>query len=210
MVSGLGNQMFQYAAARALAERHGVEVVIDRRALPDAGDRAYALRPFRITGREGRPEELPPRRRDTSLAAYIRWHLDPRSPRLFRERPRRWPWQVQRYGWDPRFERLGGHVCLIGYFQSERFFKAIEPIIRRDFTLKAPPPAPVARILEDMARDCAVSLHVRRGDYVRNPVFNRVHGTVGPDYYLRALELIAERAGIDPVVYAFSDDPAWV
>jgi hypothetical protein len=55
----------------------------------------------------------------------------------------------------------------------------------------------------------AVSLHIRRGDYVSNAKFNAAHGTCDLDYYARAAAFVAERVG-DPVIYAFSDDPAWV
>ena len=41
LIGGLGNQMFQYAAGKALAERHGVPLALDI-----SGFRDYALRPF--------------------------------------------------------------------------------------------------------------------------------------------------------------------
>jgi hypothetical protein len=41
LIGGLGNQMFQYAAGKALAERHGVPLALDI-----SGFRSYALRPF--------------------------------------------------------------------------------------------------------------------------------------------------------------------
>ena len=41
LIGGLGNQMFQYAAGKALAERHGVPLALDI-----SGFRNYALRPF--------------------------------------------------------------------------------------------------------------------------------------------------------------------
>ena len=41
LVGGLGNQMFQYAAGKALAERHGVGLALDL-----SGFRNYPLRSF--------------------------------------------------------------------------------------------------------------------------------------------------------------------
>src|SRR5579871_4450580 len=41
LIGGLGNQMFQYAAGKALATRHGVPLALDI-----SGFRNYALRPF--------------------------------------------------------------------------------------------------------------------------------------------------------------------
>ena len=41
LIGGLGNQMFQYAAGKALAERHGVALALDL-----SWFRNYELRPF--------------------------------------------------------------------------------------------------------------------------------------------------------------------
>ena len=55
----------------------------------------------------------------------------------------------------------------------------------------------------------AVSLHIRRGDYVSNEKYNAAHGTCDLAYYARAADFIADRIGT-PTIYAFSDDPTWV
>ena len=52
LIGGLGNQMFQYAAGKALAERHGVPLALDI-----SGFRNYALRPF-LLGRLLVPEAI--------------------------------------------------------------------------------------------------------------------------------------------------------
>ena len=56
LTGGLGNQMFQYAAGRALADRLGAELLLDTRALEHAlarnpyTRRNYALAPFNLRG----------------------------------------------------------------------------------------------------------------------------------------------------------------
>jgi hypothetical protein len=52
-----------------------------------------------------------------------------------------------------------------------------------------------------------LSLHVRRGDYT-HPATMAVHGLMGPDYYARAVRLVAERVG-PTVACVFTDDPVW-
>ena len=47
---GLGNQIFQYAAARALAERHGGRVLFDVSAFKKDEKRQFELDKFRIDG----------------------------------------------------------------------------------------------------------------------------------------------------------------
>ena len=54
----------------------------------------------------------------------------------------------------------------------------------------------------------AVSLHVRRGDYVSDPATNRFHGTCSPDYYRQAVDYVIGRAGV-PHLFVFSDDQEW-
>ena len=56
----------------------------------------------------------------------------------------------------------------------------------------------------------AVSLHVRRGDYVSNSKVTERHGICTPDYYTQALAHVAQKMEGDPIIYAFSDDPEWV
>ena len=41
----------------------------------------------------------------------------------------------------------------------------------------------------------AVSLHVRRGDYVSDPTTNRFHGICPLDYYRRAVEYVTAQGG---------------
>jgi hypothetical protein len=54
----------------------------------------------------------------------------------------------------------------------------------------------------------AVSLHVRRGDYVSNPDSSRVHALCGMDYHQTAVRRIAE-VSPQPHLFVFSDDPEW-
>jgi hypothetical protein len=51
----------------------------------------------------------------------------------------------------------------------------------------------------------SVSLHIRRGDYLK---FKDVYIQLGVDYYQRALEIIREKAQVDHVL-VFSDDIGW-
>ena len=113
-------------------------------------------------------------------------------------------------GYDPRFASLGPHVRLKGYWQSEKFFKAFEDTIREDLQILTPPSAQNQALLEQITSQNAVSLHVRRGDYVTNPMANARHGTCDLGYYKAAIDYIAGHMQEAPVFYIFSDDIAWV
>ena len=207
LVGGLGNQLFQYAAGRALAVQYGVELKLDISDFVRYPPRRYLLNHFAIEGKFASPDELgrfdrdPPRW--SGAARRLLARLSGRDAGLGRTIfERGFPYQVIRF--DPAVDTL-----LIGYWQSERYFLPIAPRIRQELTLRAPPPEVSAPLLETIDRNAAVSLHVRRGDYVSNPAVQAKHGVCGLDYYQAA---VAHILAVEPAArfYLFSDDLDWV
>ena len=92
-------------------------------------------------------------------------------------------------------------VDLVGYFQSERYFDDARDQIRAEFAFEDQVVAASRRIMESLGGE-AISLHVRRTDYV---TLSDIHPPCGLDYYQRALERLPQEA---PVV-VFSDDLDW-
>lgn len=195
---GLGNQLFQYAAGRACALRLGTELALDLRDWRKPQPYAFGLGHFRI--RTVEPPPLPPARGDGPAAA-VAWALSRPRMRSYRERT---------LGYDPGIEQVRDNTLLKGYWQSERYFADHAETIRAELAFAEPPEGETARLLEEIAALPAVSLHVRRGDYVSNARYNAAHGTTGLDFYRRAMERIAAEMAEEPVVFAFSDDPDWV
>lgn len=200
LVGGLGNQLFQYACARALALRHGVEVVLDTRELArGAAHAVFGLDRFDISARIGEQGELPPAR--GRMIPYALWRAGLMRPRFVRERG---------LGLNPNVLAAADGCYLHGYFQSEGYFRDQAEVIRDDLRILAAPEGENARWLERIgAEPRAVSLHVRRGDYVGSAKGAAVHGTCDAAYYARAVAAIRERAQIDPLLFVFSDDPVW-
>lgn len=54
-----------------------------------------------------------------------------------------------------------------------------------------------------------VSVHVRRGDYVKNELVNNFHGTCSIDYYRTCISELQEKYP-DLIYFIFSDDIEWV
>lgn len=194
---GVGNQLFQYAAARALALRLGVPLGLDRRWYEGHKHRSYALDRFAVSAAPVDPGLLP--FRDGKILGRLLSGLGGRL-RVFRERG---------LAFDPAVLALPDGTYLRGVFQSEAYFADQEAALRSDLAFADPPDAANRATLAAIAAGLAVSLHVRRGDYAADPKIASVHGSVGLDYYRRAVELVAARAGGDPLVFAFSDEPAW-
>lgn len=210
MIGGLGNQMFQYAAGRALASRLDVELKLDLSRFSTIAEsdtsRRYMLGDaFSFAAATATPEEC----------NRLMWREESgflRFLRIARRRPRPYAATCVRephFSYWTGFEQLNAPAYLLGYWQNEQYFKAIKDIIRRDFTfspLQGEAEALAARIRSTRS---PVAVHVRRGDYVSNPVTHQYHGVCPPEYYSEALEIITAKAGA-PELFLFSDDPGWV
>lgn len=202
---GLGNQMFQYATGRALADRLGAELLLDTRAFGQAlalnpyTRRTYALAPFRLRAKPATAADL---------KAWPVWVVE-LGLRLRFVRPlfRRWHFESG-ISYDPSVPTLREPVCLIGYWQSERYFDDFADGIRADFMLRQPLAGANAGLLELARSDHSVGVHVRRGDFVSLNDAAQVHGLCSVDYYRRAITLLRERWP-ECRFMVFSDDPQW-
>ena len=93
-----------------------------------------------------------------------------------------------------------------GYWQSERYFKDIEGVLRRDLTITLPPSAESKEVAERIQNSESVGIHVRSYKEISR---ENAGIFLGRGYYHRAVGSIAERV-TDPHFFCFSDDPAWV
>lgn len=207
LFGGLANQMFQYAAAKRLASIHGTTVRMDTSWFdnipPNATRRSYELHHFRITGTvaerwetigNGGLRQTP--RVELPVALFRR--VRPRY-RLVRER------HVQ---FDQEVLHLPDGVCLLGHWQSERYFMDAADLIREEFQFRHAPSPENEQCLRRMQEANSVAIHVRRGDYADRPATNAYHGVGGIDYYERAIAYLRERVR-DPLFFVFSDDLDW-
>ncbi|PWB67739.1 MAG: alpha-1,2-fucosyltransferase [Holophagae bacterium] len=219
---GLGNQMFQYAAARALATARGVRLGLDLAAFKADQKRRFELDRFPISAAIASARAIfrlttrPQTRSQRILCRAARALTKVAGAPPHRELDLLKPLGVARrvhsephFQFDPHFQELPGHVYLDGYWQSERYFSAIADELRRELTVGAAAQAEV-RDLEAAIRSAeSVGVHVRRGDYVTEERTAAYHGTCGADYYRAAAELVRDVAE-QPHFFVFSDDPEWV
>jgi hypothetical protein len=195
LVGGLGNQMFQYALGRTIAHRRATSLALDVSGYTSRKRRKYSLGAFKIVEKFAR--RGPPR--PTRLRALgLRLGL-PGFTRILRER---------NFPFDPSVLDAPGRVYLVGYWQSEKYFKEIEDIIRRDFCFKGEPDPENAAMAEKIKAVTSVCVHVRRTDKATNPVSNRIHGTCSPEYYRNAASLVGSQVS-NPHFFVFSDEPHW-
>lgn len=198
LTGGLGNQMFQYAATRAQAMRAGTELYLDKThffTTPTGKKnlRQYELNCFNIIEQFKQPafhwfkKLLGIKRMYSGFNTYTEPHT-----------------QV-----DREFFNIKDNTYIEGFFQSEKYFIDIETVIRKELSFKLPVTGKNAELLRQIQNSNAVSVHIRRGDYVNNPETFKVHGVCGSEYYREALQQMEQKI-TNPHFFLFSDDPEWV
>lgn len=204
---GLGNQFFQYAMARALALRHDAELHLDLRFFNRDGE--HTARPFELALTNARF-------RIADAAMLERFSPEPATGAIARaaRRVRQSLSSIQQvrersFAFDPSATRIKGDTYVDGHWQSEKYFADHEAAIRAELSFKGPLSMRSSELERAIRNeDCAVSVHVRRGDYVSQAAANAYHGTCEPAYYQQAMETLAQYHRASRY-YVFSDDPAW-
>ena len=156
---GLGNQLFQIAAAKSLALSKGGDLTIDMNNVGAPSELSHNKPQFYLDN-IFRNIKVEPKAAEAELYNESHYH--------FQELPK----------WD--------NICLHGYFQSEKYFKEHESEIRT--MLKADQKTEEylqSKYGEVLSKDNTVSLHVRRGDYIGKEQF---HPIVDKSYYEQAIE----------------------
>lgn len=206
LMGGLGNQMFQYATGRQLAEKHNTPLRLDLTAYLNMSDidtsREYELSCFNITGQPASEAELKrmlPQDFTPSLAYKVMRKLKINQ----RLRPLGEP---SKKFYDVVL-RASDNTYLVGWWQNERYFRDIKDILISEFT-----PKELSKYSQNMASNIkgtnAVSVHVRRGDYVTNKYANKEHGLATLNYYKKAIKYLEGKQD-DLKFFVFSDDLDW-
>ncbi|MBT0653028.1 alpha-1,2-fucosyltransferase [Geomobilimonas luticola] len=207
---GLGNQMFQYAAARRLAHQHSTELKIDLSFLESCQSgfthRSYELCHFSISAAIASPREVAEitgRGNTWRETMLVRFRHATGLATLYRN-----IYREPHFHFDPTVLGLPDNIYLTGYWQSERYFKDIEETIRNEFTVRHPLTGKNQELAAMIQSTNSVALHVRRGDFVSDPLTMETHGFCEPHYYQRCVGEIVARVA-EPNFIVFSDDPVW-
>lgn len=201
LIGGLGNQLFQYATARALALRNGGAVRLDVSGFEAYGLRRYELDAYPIGATLASAQDLAAFETQSPPAGILGRVMRKLRPpaRIYRE---------PHFHYDPQLASQELPIYLDGYWQSERYFVEAADQLRRDLTPREPLDPDNAALADQIDAAEAVSLHVRRGDYVSNAHTNAYHGVCSLDYYRAAIALMRQRVDT-PHFFVFSDDHDW-
>lgn len=204
ILGGLGNQMFQYAIGKAIAQRNNQLLKLDTTEFNNYELRNYELGCFKINADIASKKEI-----DSYKNQSFSW-VNKLSQKLIRRDilANSNVIQEKHYHFDPKMIDSKGNVYLFGYWQSEKYFLDIKDTILKEFSFKNPLSESAKQYEQNILSHNAVSLHIRRGDYVNNTVTNNYHGTCTLDYYKKAANIILQNNS-DAIFYIFSDDLAW-
>lgn len=198
---GLGNQMFCYAFAIALAETSKDEVLIDsHRYKFFPNHNGYELpRLFEIELGEATNRQL--------------WGVTyPANSliisRIFQRLPHRKSEIRENYlKCYPEILSEGRDGYYIGNWQWPGYFDAIHNNILDTFSYRIDLDERNRKLYDNLIEDAAsVSLHVRRGDYLATPHYC---GICDIEYYRRAIATAKRIIGVDGHFVIFSNDVVW-
>ncbi|MET0634858.1 MAG: alpha-1,2-fucosyltransferase [Chitinophagaceae bacterium] len=199
LFGGLGNQLFQYAAGKRIAEKYSVPFALDTSAFESYKLRRFDLDHFNLQARIATETEITELKPSSNLAKALQYLRLKKNRTYHRERS---------FNFDPSFESIGPDIYLKGYFQSEQYFAPIAPTVLKEFTIKPEFIQNVTALAGKIRNPNSVGIHIRRGDY-KNTDVKQLLATTDADYYQRAIALMLEKL-TDPEFYFFSDDIDWV
>lgn len=204
---GLGNQLFQYAAAKNIAVNNGLELLVDVHSgfVDDDYKRSFALSVFNIKAQIVECEKM----KQTivhKLVKFWEFKSEHRSFIAFGNNV-----IEKTYNFSDEIEKyvVSKSIILEGYFHSEKYFKNIRNIILEEFKFTVPPDTHNLKILEEISVRASVSLHVRKYDNSKTIDSSAINGICSLDYYQKAIMFMQEKLQ-NPCFYLFSDDMDWV
>lgn len=201
IIGGLGNQMFEYAMYLALKDAHPEEdIKVCTRSF-----RGYGLHNGLEIERIFRIKLIEASIWDLFRVAYI--FLNYRM------------WQIMLHVMPKRRSMTSGttqipfsynevarkdSVFYDGYWQNEGFFKPIRKKILETYTFPVIIDERNLQLSRKLLSCKSVSVHIRRGDYLKDPVWF----ICDERYYQRGLEYVLSKDKVD-LLCVFSDDIPW-
>lgn len=209
---GLGNQLFQYAYARSLAEIEKYRVYLEcrriyRKSLPREDfsvERKCELQRFNISLKAINLEHmdqwnfLSQENIDQKVKFWLASHKIGKYHFVtdYSDKQDHFQFQPSLYSFD-------ASTYVMGHFLNKNYFEDIRPILLRELRLKVPPRIS-CKLKDLLMNENTISVHIRRTDFIK-----RGYCISTDQYYKDAIEYI--RAHVEkPKFLFFTDDINWV
>lgn len=194
---GIGNQLFQFAAALALAQHLNAEIILDvswyERELKSVDKRHIGLEEFLDLSKIRRVKS----KRHPKVEIAIKMA---KNYKVINDA------KIDLGTFHSLSTRR--HIRMSGYWQSEAYFTPVIDFLRTSYSKHLTMSTLANEIANQIGSSVSLGIHVRRGDYITNPKTNSFHGVCGEDYFTNATRLILKSTQIDKI-YVFSDDVHW-
>jgi hypothetical protein len=194
---GLGNQLFQFAAARILANKLDQNLLIDTYYLNDGNinktRRLYSLDLFDL---------------NNPVINSNHWNRYFNKLTYAIQKAATRKLELAEINWqETSYYRQFSSIVLNGYFQQLDYLEAnkayLQEVLRFNPAIKKQHELDLAEIESQQS----VSIHIRRGDYL-TAKNQEIYHSCDLTYYIKAIEYI-QTLYPNSVFHIFSDDPGW-
>lgn len=205
---GIGNQMFEYAWARAMQKLYGGEIWLDGHAYRQKGAyRKLSLLHFDLNGDVHVIDSFADKTRMYYCAARKRI-----TDVLYTKSNQNN--YLNKIGWGVYGQYTHNSFdCFVkpqrqlnyvtGSWFSEDFFEPAKDEIKKEFIVKTPANETSNKLLDEIASCESVCVHIRLGDLLNEPYYSRAF-LCGNSYYYHAIEMMLEKLKA-PVFYIFTN-----
>jgi hypothetical protein len=202
LIGGLGNQLFQFFAAKYLADKENCDLVLRSNRIGFLeSDHGFHLPNLVETENFESEEPLFP-----NFMAYTSKVVEKVERRLF---PESFVHKIFKtynstvIGYDSRIDDLSPNITLRGYFQTYRYFSSN---VQYKEMVRLRNPSFWYKEIQARIQGCnSIAIHVRCGDYAS---LKETFGLLDETYYKHAVSA-AQKFMIDPTYFIFSDDVSW-
>lgn len=200
---GLGNQLFQYSFGKFLSVCFNTELKFDIKtnsSISGFTNRSFGLNDLNLNINIASSDDIKKFKYFTNNTFLER--LERKFVQIFPFINRQY--KVQRFN-SQMNKGFKDNCYYDGYWQSEKYFKTIEGIVRKDLEFKPSLNSYNLELLNQIVDTESVSLHIRRGDYLTIKANTKIFAVCSVDYYNRAIDFFIGRLK-SPKFFIFSDD----
>jgi len=210
---GLGNQLFQYALAKAIEQKRGLEVKLDTSFfnLP-AGSitpRKFLLDKFNISLKIAKREDFHkigvPYPTDKTLKENLR-RLIFKLIEFFKTKQNKKIIIDHNLNFNEATLNIPDNRYISGSWTNQKYFINIKNILQKELCPKFTIGSATKKILDNIIKTNSVGIHIRRSDYLK---YTHKFVILTEKYYDRAVQLIKEKES-EPIFFIFSDDITYV
>jgi hypothetical protein len=201
ILGGLGNQMFQYAFGRSVADKFGTNLVLDLSWFIENKSstvRNFELNEFKID------YEVYSTQKESNVL-----FLGLKALNFLYQKIRKQNIQQKHFFienglfYNDKISKISPPCYLVGYWQSEKYFSSNRETILNHFKLRNESITDESPYIEDIKNNNSVSVHIRRTDFSQS-----VHGILSIEYYQKAIKKLLQKTD-QPLFFIFSDDIEW-